>query len=61
MGADALYVEPLAAYEQAVRLYEKAGFVLLRKESANQAHLRGQCLDGVNGRASVAIFKDSLY
>mmetsp|Transcript_13454 Transcript_13454/g.48943 ORF Transcript_13454/g.48943 Transcript_13454/m.48943 type:complete len:311 (+) Transcript_13454:111-1043(+) len=61
MGAEALYVEPLAANEQAVRLYEKAGFVLLREESANQAHLRGQCLDGVNGQARVAIFKDSKF
>ena len=59
-GVDALYVHTMAVNEIAVRFYERNGFVVEKEESSNQAHYRGRCLDGVEGRGRTLLLRDTL-
>lgn len=40
----------MAVNEIGRRLYESCGFELEQEETSNQAHYRGHCLDGIEGR-----------
>jgi len=59
-GAPVLYVITLAVNEKAGGLYRNCGFVVEKEESANAAKGRGGCLDGIEGRANVVLFKCTL-
>lgn len=56
---DALYVHTMAVNEIAVRFYERNGFVIEKEESSNQAHYRGRCLDGIEGRGRTVLMRDT--
>lgn len=58
-GVDDLYVHTMAVNEIAVRFYERAGFVVEKEESSNQAHYRGRCLDGIEGRGRTLLLRDA--
>lgn len=58
-GVEALYVHTMAVNEIAVRFYERAGFVVEKEESSNQAHYRGRCLDGIEGRGRTVLLRDT--
>ncbi|GAB4819971.1 hypothetical protein N2152v2_007017 [Parachlorella kessleri] len=55
-----LFVHTLAVNEAALRFYEKCGFVLEKEETSNQAHYRGRCLDGIEGRGRSVLLRDTL-
>ena len=59
-GADGLFVHMMAVNERARSFYGKLGFVVEKEESSNEAHYRGRCLDGVEGRARTILMRDSL-
>ena len=59
-GADGLFVHMMAVNERARSFYDKLGFVVEKEESSNEAHYRGRCLDGVEGRARTILMRDSL-
>ena len=56
---DDLYVHTMAVNEIAVRFYERNGFEVEKEESSNQAHYRGRCLDGVEGRGRTLLLRDT--
>ncbi len=58
-GTEALYVHTMAVNEIAVRFYERAGFVVEKEETSNQAHYRGRCLDGIEGRGRTVLLRDT--
>ena len=49
----------MAVNEIAVRFYERNGFEVEKEESSNQAHYRGRCLDGVEGRGRTLLLRDT--
>ena len=49
----------MAVNERARRFYDKLGFVVEKEESSNEAHYRGRCLDGVEGRARSILMRDN--
>lgn len=57
---DDMYVHTQAVNEIALRFYERHGFVKEKEESANQAHYRGRCLDGIEGRGRTVLLRDTL-
>ena len=54
-----MYVHTMAVNEAALRFYERQGFVVEKEESANEAHYRGRCLDGVEGRGRTVLLRDA--
>ncbi|KAI7839936.1 hypothetical protein COHA_006330 [Chlorella ohadii] len=56
-GVDALYVHTMAVNEIACSFYERHGFVVEKEESSNQAHYRGRCLDGIEGRGRTLLLR----
>jgi hypothetical protein len=56
-GAEALHVHLMAVNEIGMRLYESCGFELDQEESSNQAHYRGHCLDGIEGRGRTVLMR----
>ncbi len=55
-----LFVHTLAVNEVALRFYEKNGFTVEKEETSNEAHYRGRCLDGIEGRGRSVLLKDTL-
>lgn len=60
-NVDGLYVHTMAVNEIAMRFYERNGFLKEKEETSNQAHYRGRCLDGIEGRGRTVLLKDSRY
>jgi GNAT superfamily N-acetyltransferase len=58
-GVEGLYVHTMAVNEIALKFYARNGFVLEQEESSNQAHYRGRCLDGIEGRGRTVLLRDS--
>ena len=58
-GADALYVHTQAVNEVARAFYQQQGFIVEQEESSNEAHYRGKCLDGIEGRGRSVLLKDT--
>jgi hypothetical protein len=56
-GAESLYVHLMAVNEMGRRLYESCGFVIEQEETSNEAHYRGRCLDGIEGRGRIILMK----
>lgn len=56
-GMKTLYVHLMAVNEVGRALYESIGFILEQEETSNQAHYRGQCLDGIEGRGRTILMK----
>ena len=54
-----LYVHTMAVNEIAVQFYDREGFVVEKEESSNQAHYRGRCLDGIEGRGRTVLLRDT--
>jgi hypothetical protein len=59
-GVDTLYVHLMAVNEVGRCLYESSGFELEQEETSNQAHYRGHCLDGVEGRGRTILMRRTL-
>ncbi|KAK9844592.1 hypothetical protein WJX74_004391 [Apatococcus lobatus] len=59
-GADNLYVHIKAVNTSAEEFYRRFGFVKEKEESANDAHYRGHCLDGVEGKGRTALLRLQL-
>lgn len=57
VGAAVLYVHLMAVNELGRALYESMGFTVEQEETSNQAHYRGQCLDGVEGLGKTILMK----
>lgn len=60
-GVDGLYVHTMAVNEIAMAFYERNGFVVEKEETSNQAHYRGRCLDGIEGRGRTVLLRDSAF
>eukprot|EP00892_Ulva_mutabilis_P007501 jgi/Ulvmu1/5122/UM021_0139.1 len=60
LGSKTLYVHLMAVNEVGRALYESMGFTLEQEETSNQAHYRGQCLDGIEGRGRTILMKLSV-
>lgn len=58
-GVKDLYVHTMAVNEVALRFYERNGFVVEKEETSNQAHYRGRCLDGIEGRGRTVLLRDT--
>ncbi|KAK9816463.1 hypothetical protein WJX72_000602 [[Myrmecia] bisecta] len=58
-GVGAMYVHTMAVNEAARQFYAAAGFVVEKEESSNEAHYRGHCLDGVEGRGRTVLLRDA--
>ncbi|PRW20257.1 hypothetical protein C2E21_9217 [Chlorella sorokiniana] len=58
-GVEDLYVHTMAVNEIACAFYERQGFVVEKEESSNQAHYRGRCLDGIEGRGRTLLLRDT--
>lgn len=54
-----MYVHVMAVNEVGRALYSRCGFVIEQEESANAAHYRGHCLDGIEGRGRTVLLKDT--
>ena len=54
-----MFVHTLAVNEAALRFYGKCGFVVEKEETSNQAHYRGRCLDGIEGRGRSVLLRDT--
>lgn len=50
----------MAVNEVGRALYETMGFSLEQEETSNQAHYRGQCLDGIEGMGRTILMKLSM-
>lgn len=50
----------MAVNEVGRALYETMGFTLEQEETSNQAHYRGQCLDGIEGMGRTILMKFSM-
>lgn len=50
----------MAVNEVGRHLYEARGFTLEQEESPNQAHYRGHCLDGIEGRGRTILMRINL-
>ena len=49
-----------AVNEQARNFYQQLGFIVEQEESSNEAHYRGKCLDGIEGRGRSVLLKDTV-
>lgn len=58
-SAPGLQVHTMAVNEIAMRFYDTHGFVVEKEESSNQAHYRGRCLDGIEGRGRTVLLRDT--
>ena len=58
-GVHGMYVHTLAVNEIAMRFYDRNGFVVEKEETPNQAHHRGRCLDGIEGRGRSVLLRDA--
>ena len=58
-GAQALLVHTMAVNEIALDFYQRNGFIIEKEETSNQAHYRGRCLDGIEGRGRTVLLCDS--
>jgi len=56
---DDLFVHTMAVNEIAVEFYAKNGFIIEKEETSNQAHYRGRCLDGIEGRGRTVLLRDT--
>lgn len=59
-AVEGMYVHTLAVNEIAMRFYDRNGFVVEKEETPNQAHHRGRCLDGIEGRGRSVLLRDTL-
>lgn len=59
-GVDGLYVHTQAVNEVARSFYERQGFIIEQEESSNDAHYRGKCLDGIEGRGRSILLRDTV-
>jgi len=57
---EAMFVHTMAVNEVAIDFYSRHGFVIDKEETSNQAHYRGRCLDGIEGRGRTALLRDTL-
>jgi hypothetical protein len=60
-GISTLYVHVMAVNEIGRALYTSCGFVVEQEETANQAHYRGHCLDGIEGRGRTVLLRKALF
>ena len=58
-GVDGLYVHTMAVNEIALNFYKRNNFVIESQETSNQAHYRGRCLDGIEGRGRTVLLRDT--
>lgn len=58
-GVEQMYVHTQAVNEIARRFYQRLGFVVEKEETANHAHYRGHCLDGIEGRGRTVLLRDT--
>ncbi|KAK9864640.1 hypothetical protein WJX84_007388 [Apatococcus fuscideae] len=56
-GAEDLYVHIKAVNTSAEEFYCQFGFSKEKEESANHAHYRGHCLDGIEGKGRTALLR----
>jgi ribosomal protein S18 acetylase RimI-like enzyme len=59
-GVEGMYVHTLLVNEIAMKFYSRNGFVVEKEETANEAHYRGRCLDGIEGRGRSVLLRDTL-
>ena len=59
-SVEGMYVHTLAVNEIAMKFYDRNGFVIEKEETPNQAHHRGRCLDGIEGRGRSVLLRDTL-
>lgn len=57
-GVDGLYVHTMAVNEIALNFYRRNHFIVESEETSNQAHYRGRCLDGIEGRGRTVLLRD---
>jgi hypothetical protein len=50
----------MAVNEIGRSFYGSQGFVVEQEESSNDAHYRGRCLDGIEGRGRTILMRDNL-
>ena len=61
MGVKTLYVHTMAVNEIAMKFYLGQGFIVEKEETSNQAHYRGRCLDGIEGRGRTVLLRDLCF
>ena len=59
-GCEALFVHILWVNTRARQFYESQGFYIDMEESANTAHYRGHCLEGIEGRGRTILLRFDL-
>ena len=59
-GCEALFVHILWVNTRARQFYESQGFYIDMEESANTAHYRGHCLEGIEGRGRTILLRYDL-
>ena len=59
-GCEALFVHILWVNTKARQFYEAQDFYIDMEESANTAHYRGHCLEGVEGRGRTILLRYDL-
>ena len=59
-GCEGLFVHILWVNTKARQFYESQGFYIDMEESANTAHYRGHCLEGIEGRGRTILLRDDL-
>jgi len=52
-----IFVHTMAVNEAAIEFYYKNGFCIEKEETSNQAHYRGRCLDGIEGRGRTVLLR----
>lgn len=56
-GIKDIFVHTMAVNEAAIEFYNKNGFSIEKEETSNQAHYRGRCLDGIEGRGRTVLLR----
>ena len=56
-GIEDIFVHTMAVNEAAIEFYHKNGFSIEKEETSNQAHYRGRCLDGIEGRGRTVLLR----
>ena len=59
-GCEAVFVHILWVNTRARQFYESQGFYIDMEESANTAHYRGHCLEGIEGRGRTILLRYDL-
>ena len=59
-GCEALFVHILWVNTKARQFYEAQDFYIDLEESANTAHYRGHCLEGIEGRGRTILLRYDL-